>query len=622
MTDKILLYFSGIVLIAALCGCKDDFNPDGTLQPSSEVHYLRPSKAVFESSLPDAFRDSLTVESIGVNWAFASMPVWISASPAEGTQTAEVTLNAGRNGDAHAGRTAVFYLQSADPAWESSSVLTLTQGAAAPELTVSETALTLPGSATTASVKITANCDWTAYCAQEWVTLSPDLTSGELAISVTANVQSSYRSASVALNYGSKSEVVEITQMPAGISTSALELSYYNYASAYDLEIEAEADWKTSVSGSWITVSPSEGKAGKSVVKVEVAPNGGVDERTGYVAFYTGTHERLQVKVTQKGIYIEADGTLELDAEGTPVTLNIKSNTSWKILSSPAWLNLSVKEGSGDTAVTVSGSLNDTNAPLMGEIVVGWPGISSEARVSVKQFGRYIEVGSAFVSFDSTGGLHNVELSSNDDWALSKPEMENWLTVSPTSGTGNAVVAMKAGDNATLKKRSAVVSISGKRAKDVALSVEQQGRYLRVSERNVMFFASGGESDPITVESDGTYTIDKNASWFRIEETAKGVYKVIAEPNGTGTIRRGEIIFTMTGLKEGEYRLTLPVVQASEGGSFIITGFDEDVDWDTASTNSMTVTVKGYTSDSNWDTASSGSVSVTIKGYGADEDWN
>lgn len=684
---KNLIYIITLLLGVGLAGCDDGFDPDGNLEPSLSPHWLKPSQTSFTNDLSSAFSETFTIESYETPWRFSDVAEWISLSVMSGNESASVTLTAEENQSVDNARTAIFYLRSESPDWNYNRAMSVSQAKATPSLSAGETSLTFDGKASQQVVSITANCRWTASCSDSWVSLSSDVDNGKLTVYVTDNTQDSYRSSFIYLSYGDNgSASIKITQSPASITSSTYSLQFENFASKYDVTIDAETDWTTTVSDSWINVSPDKGKAGKTSVSIEVAPNTAIASRSGYVAINTGTSERLQIAIIQKGIYIEADEEITFASIEDSKKLNIKSNTTWTVTDKPNWITLSKESGEGNSEITITAADNPNTTSRTSQIVLSQVGLSIECRIKVTQMGKslsmdvtvlefsdkaeqktfniisdaswtstktaewfnstptsgrgnasitvtagnnnttdertgkinyafldkttqvtvhqlakYMTIDNQAFEFDSHGGTHTIELLTNDEWTAQIEDNASWLKLSKSSGSESAVITLTADDNASVNERSAVVIINAKASQSVRILVSQKPRHLSVSASSISFFATGGTSDPITIDTDGSYEIKSDASWFSINMDVKNTFTVKASQNSSNQIRRGTITISLTGLKEGSLALELTVMQTGQGGSFIINGYPSDKNWDNSSGGSVTFTINGYTSDKNWD---------------------
>mgnify|MGYP002749621267 FL=1 len=672
------------------------------------AHWLKPSQTNFEYYLASAFSETFTIESFETPWKFSDVADWFTLTPSSGNASASVSLTTQENKSANNARTAIFYLQSHDPDWNYNCAMSVSQAKATPILSVDETSLSFGGSASQQTVNVTSNCVWAASCSDSWVTLSSDVVSGKINISVSANPQTTYRNGTIYIAYDNdKSTSIRVVQSPANITSSVYTLQYENVASKYNLTIDSEADWTSVVSDSWITVNPNSGKAGKTIVSIEVTPNTSISPRTGYIAIKTGTAERLQIAVSQKGIYIEAEESLSFSSIEESKKLSIRSNTSWTVTSKPNWLTLSKESGEGNSEVIVAASDNPNTSSRSGEIVLSQTGLSILCKVKVTQLGKFLSTdvtllefsdkasqltfnlvsdalwtstqtanwfttnptsgrGNATITvaaednntteertgtinyayadktayvnvhqlakfmtidnqsfeFESRGGSHTIQLSTNDEWTAEMEHDVSWLKLSKSSGTGNAVITLTAEDNASVNTRSTTIIINTKYSQSIRILVSQKPRHLSVSTQSILFFANGGTSEVVNIDTDGTYEIKSDAQWFTVNKGAGNTFTVYATKNSSEEIRRGKITISLIDLKEGSLALELTVSQVGEGGSFILNGYPEDNDWNYVGSGSLAVTITSYTSDKNWDESFGGTLTVKVSGYSTDQDWN
>lgn len=197
-----------IVLVSsiAIVSCSDTYSYGiDKFKPSLSAHFIRPSQTEFTSLyLPDAINETFKVESYETPWAFKDVPQWIRLTPMSGNRTTNVNLFASTNNQAEA-RTAIFYLTSTTSEWYYNKAMSVSQGAAKPYITVDTNSLSFEGGANSQTVTVTSNCNWIAKTSASWISLAKS-PSGTLTISVSPNTLTSYRNATVSLNFGSISE--------------------------------------------------------------------------------------------------------------------------------------------------------------------------------------------------------------------------------------------------------------------------------------------------------------------------------------------------------------------------------------------------------------------------------
>jgi hypothetical protein len=137
-----------------------------------------------------------------------------------------------------------------------------------------------------------------------------------------------------------------------------------------------------------------------------------------------------------------------------------------------------------------------------------------------------------------------------------------------------------------------------------------------------MFFADGGVSEKIVINTDGKYSITSDAGWFTINQSKNNTFTVYAAKNNNNDYREGVVTVALIDLVDCTLSIDLTVVQAGQGGSFIFEGFEEEKDWNYANSGELSITVSGYKSDANWGDVSSGNLVVNITGFTTEHDWN
>ena len=104
---------------------------------------------------------------------------------------------------------------------------------------------------------------------------------------------------------------------------------------------------------------------------------------------------------------------------------------------------------------------------------------------------------------DAQGGTVEVALKSNGEWTLTSSE--DWITISPTSGNGDATLTLAAEANATQELRSAVITATTK-DNTATLTVNQEALeyYLTVTPKEIQCGSDGGEF---------TIMVSSNVDW-------------------------------------------------------------------------------------------------------------
>ena len=390
----------------------------------------------------------------------------------------------------------------------------------------------------------------------------------------------------------------------------------------YALRITSVTAWTASTSGSWFTISPSEGPAGTTDVVLSVSPSNTTSTRSGKVDFKIGSKGLFSVNVNQEPLYCTVSSeSLSIGAVGGRGTITVSSNTEWTIISKPSWITTNVESGSGNGTIDVTASEHTGREARSGVITVGVRGVTGLVHsISVNQSQYYFNLSpSSLAMLPSTGGTHKVTIASDDAWKAE--EEESWLSLSAVTGEGNIDVTITTADNPSIKDRSGKVLFTPKYASPIEFPVKQAGRHLSVNTTRVIFYWRGGESQPITVTTDGTFSVTTQCKWLKINQSGHS-FTLTADEHDAQEPRSGVVTVALTGLVDGEaYRIDIPVVQRPNVPIDIIT-FPEDQNWNIGGNSHASVTIVGYTTDESWDNWGGSSLGLNITVFGKDESWD
>ena len=696
-------------MILTSCGDSDVYFPD-KYTASLKAHYLRPNQTEFssKSSKPSSFQ--LVVNSVETPWKFQIDSDWYRLSPDTGSATSDVTLSCDENFQGGVQRIGVFYLNSTDSEWEYSVPMSVIQAGASPAASVATSEITFSGAAGTKSVDVTSNCEYNISCSDSWLEVQKSEDGSKLSVSAVENASVTSRTSKIYLCYKDMSLTsITVTQQAANVTLDTQTLEFENTAADCTIKVTSEASWTAKTSQTWIQLNPESGSAGESSLKVSVSPNSSISSREGYIYFYIGSSQVVQIPVVQKGMYIEfSASSLTMEAGVDEKTISIRSNTSWTISTYPEWCSVSPTSGTGNANISVKTADNPNTSQREGVIKAIQPGISLETSMNIVQSGKTFDFGTGSIECSDLAQTINVSITSNGSWTASTAD--SWITVKPSSATGNGTLSItvtennaddartgkitltigdksyeisvtqsgkyftvkfenndigsRGGDvlidvssndtwsaavngspswiklsktngfgaasftatvedNPSVNSRSATIVLTTVHEKSVKIIVSQAARYLTVDHQDVLFFAKGGDSEDITISTDGSYSITKSALWFSISEKGNGVFVVTAEENTGKDAREATIVITETDLKEGTYSVTLPVIQTCYGGTFVLSGYGEDKNWDIGASANASFSVVCYSSDKNWDSSTYNvKFSVSVTGYKPDSNWD
>lgn len=495
-------------------------------------------------------------------------------------------------------------------------------------VTASTDSLVFNNQAGAVTITIEAESAWTASSSDSWIEVSP--TSGKagtssMRIEVSPNPSISERIGYVILSIGENQRIqIPVYQNGLYVKAKQSTLNFDSEGGDLSLEIESNTSWGVTTDTEWITLSDTEGN-GNQTITVTAEENLYTADRSGLIVLtQEGTTLTYNVEVNQRGKTFDITTTvLDFNADSSSQTVHIETNGTWFAHTSTEWITISPETATGNTYLTVTVTENLTDEERSGEIIVTMGDKSST--IAVVQAGKYFTVSNTLLKYSSKGGAIQVSISTNGDWSAEVESAgSSWLSLSQTSGTGNIEVTITATDNPSVNKRTSSVYFSTPyNDRKVCIKVTQDARYLTVDMNEILFYAKGGSSEPITVSTDGEFSIQENIPWLAVHQETENTFFVEAMENTTSRPRFGTIVLALTDLEEGSYTLTINVIQLNEGMSFLRREFEEDSNWDNEE-NLLpeNLLVKPFGLDNNYDSSSQPEVKLKITGYSIDKNWD
>lgn len=542
MKRHIFLYILSSIF---LVGCSEKYDEGLGLYPTLTPRYMVVTPTALSYSAL-ASSKSLQVTSTETPWEIENEIGWISTSPTSGSSSASVNVGVTENKSGDDVRTGIFYLKSNVSDWKYETPISVTQAGATPIISLSKSEIDFAGTPNSETITVTANCSWSASSSANWLTVSQK--DNTITLAVTANESNSNRTGTISVvHYGTTnaSQKITVRQVPASINASTESLVFNNTASSVNVTINAEASWTSSSSASWIDISPASGESGTSTMKVSVSPNTSTSERTGYVNLSIGGSQRIQIPVRQRGIYIETEESeLSFNAAGGSQNLSVLSNTNWTVSSAPSWITVSPSQGEGDGTVKVTASENPNTANRSGVIHLTQTGLSIDVAVTVSQAGKTFDVNTTVLNFEDKSSTQTINIQTDGTWTASASD--SWITISPTTASGNSTLSVSVSENISDDERSGQVMVV-MADKSATINVVQKGKYFTVSNNLLTYTSKGGVIDvSISTNDSWSAKVEDGSTWLTLSKT-RGTgnvdVKVTASDNASVNSRTATLIF-------------------------------------------------------------------------------
>lgn len=234
-------------------------------------------------------------------------------------------------------------------------------------------------------------------------------------------------------------------------ATGALEKS---------ISVTSNVDWTVSCPDAWVTVSPAAG-TGNGSFKITVAANDKFESRSSTVTVKAGD-KTASVRVSQLSLtpsILVSPATLEVDAAGGTVSVDVTSNAPWTI-SVPSgidWITPDAAAGEGSKKVAFTVAANAGFETRSADVTFTAQGKTAVVKISQAAATPALEIAPATLSVSDLGGKLEFNVTSNAPWTVTVAE--DWITVDPASGEGDAKVVLTVAESDVRAVRNAVVTV-------------------------------------------------------------------------------------------------------------------------------------------------------------------
>ena len=591
-------YITYMIFSLLLIGCSEQYDESLGLYPTLTPRYMTvtPTLLTYASS---AGTQSVNVISTQTPWKLENGIEWISLSPTSGTASGTISVGVSENTAGDEVRTGIFYLKADVNDWKYEAPISVTQAGATPYISLSKSELDFTGAENNDKVTVSSNCSWEIIASDSWVTANKSGNSVD--ITLPSNETNSYRTGTISVVHtGTRNASAKITirQAPSSITASTESLTFNNTASSVNVTINSEASWTAQSASSWIEVSPTSDRAGISTMKVSVSPNTSISERTGYVILSIGSDQRIQIPVRQRGIYIEVDKTsLTFAAVGQSQEVTVSSNTSWVVLDSPSWINVSRTSGNGDATISITASNNASTSSRHAAIKVTQEGVTVGNTIILEQNGKSFDVCAQLLTFEDIASSKSLDIIADENWEVQNGN--SWISVSSMSGTGNSSINVSVDDNPIESSREGTIYIT-MLDKTISVTIRQKAKVFSADtdSKSLTFPASGGSST-LSIISNTHWMLSDFPSWITLSATnGKGdaTVNVTATENTSAGQRTSQMYLTIDG-KTTKTAISLTQYGKSINVSPTSLAF-------TSSSSIQNVTI---TSDGKWEASTSNS---------------
>ena len=352
-----------------------------------------------------------------VPWSFAGgVPSWINIEPASGDGDSQVGIKV--SGNPHMDERSAS-VQVSPVSLDAPETIEIRQSGHV--FNTDSTALYFSDKAGSSSFSVVSDGDWTVLSSVPWITLSPESGSGnaKVQVSVTENTSDTVRTGAVTALTECRQLMIPVYQNGKFLNVSSNALEFTSKGGSSQISLKTNNNWTAVASGSWITLSESEGNEDCNLI-VTTADNPSAAVREGSIVITPEGFNPVRVTVSQAARYLTVStGRLEFFQKGgTSDPIIISTDGIAEISTDADWLTVSKET---DTQFLITATENDGDSNRSGVVNVSLSDLTSGSLSVV------INVTQAFSIKPVTNDYEYVDLGLSVNWATfnvgaSKPE--------------------------------------------------------------------------------------------------------------------------------------------------------------------------------------------------------
>ena len=378
---KIVSILSTVVLVAA--SCQKPVEPSLSLKDQ-------------EISAPAAGLEQTVTFQTNQDWSATPDAGWVTVTPASGSAadgSATITVSVVKN-DTFDARTAKVSVK----AGPLSATITVNQAGKDVVFTLSDQQLNAEAAGLEKTIEFESNTDWTASSDASWLTVTPasgKASDAKVSITIKAEKNDTFdaRTAKVNVTAGKNSAVITVSQAGKDVvfTLSDQQLNAETAGLEKTIEFESNADWTASSDASWLTVTPTSGKASDAKVSITIKgeKNTLAKTRNAKVSVSAGSKSAV-ITVNQEAAPAYVKVTPASDKpfgySGLETSISVESNAAWTVSCDAGWLEVSPSNGEGNGTVNVKAGMNEGNDKRIAKLV--FTAADATAEVTVEQKGK------------------------------------------------------------------------------------------------------------------------------------------------------------------------------------------------------------------------------------------
>lgn len=399
------------------------------------------------------------------------------------------------------------------------------------------------------TIYVTSSGAWEFKDIPEWVLISKTqgvAGSSSVPVSAAENMSFNSRMATFEITHPKNEDgwsayyVMTASQNAASpyIKTSTTNLSFNGESSTQSVDISSNVPFKIKEDYgyeeiSWFSCSIN---ADSTEISIKVEPNASSSSRNGRVYLtYSGaggsTEETIYIYQVKANINITSSTELDVPAGKSTAIVEFSAEADWMATTDSDFIQFIYNGSTVDTVHGTAGNNctfaidiapNPNTYTRDGQVyitIVDGKSNGNSQSIRISQEGINLHIDNYNLEFNtSMQESQTVNIESNSDWTATIEDAEDdWIQISPQSGSGNGTITITANDNPSSSRRSGYVKVVCHNTYK-SISVYQSGKAIELitpSSGSITFGASSA-NDNITFSTNGKWSAQSNVEWITV----------------------------------------------------------------------------------------------------------
>jgi hypothetical protein len=293
------------------------------------------------------------------------------------------------------------------------------------------------------------------------------------------------------------------------------------YNSNATLKITANIPWTITSKKNLVTMNPPSGISSADVV-VSMLENVTVQPVNDTIII-SSSQAFISIPVHQSGLTpllsINKTSFNTIPRKGLIETVQLTSNTKWRISSKPSWINSSLSNGSGNALITFTIDSNKLVTERTEYIIIKAPnGESDSLNVSITAYqmgeDHYLNLDNNIFSVKASANTVMLHVTSNTKWTLS--EMPDWIKPKTITGTGNGAVLIDLTTNSLRTERIGTLKLSTSNDTTRIVTVKQAGSDYIDIDKKVVQVSAAPKAENILITSSTLWKVSNKSTWLTV----------------------------------------------------------------------------------------------------------